>query len=1096
MTERTLKLRSLSRLRLTALAAIAVLHITFAAAEPGGSRTAEGAVQDEKKIFNYWKSLISHSYVLADYDLRDAPPERPVKEAHATFMERFSQLRYTIYAAVSGKELLVALFDDTGHFLDYYIRNFPQQPDFELSLDGEANKVLIKEILNFDSARKTTELLEVAFSRASISPRRPTSHSVTPAKRAAREDKKIFNYWKPFILHRIVLDDYRLRDAPPERPTKEAHVTFREKFSQLQYTIYAAVSGKQLLVGLFDDAGHFLYYYMRDFPQQPDFELFEDEETDKVFIKEIVGYDAAGQTTELFEIAFSRPSISPQTPRQPASRYSGPAGEVRKPPPAKQIVVRLYDRWRIKPYTFRQRIPLLEEPEVFKKLTARLQEQNVTFDSNDPACKDIGSSAAIVILAEDQIDTTVKQYVGDTIYARPFHRGDRFYIPGATDRSKERWTFTDALGSPIPNAVVTIFLADYENLTKVKVRTLVLDDVGRLKAPAATGDLKQFYIVVSHLDYGIAALEPDSPYIPHPATTQNLTFADREKLFRLPLVKAGTKPDERSIWGVVLNNKGKPVPAAVIQCHSVVTLGGGAIGTAPSMMNTVLANELGQFAFHLPVEVGAKDTTAIPPNSKYRVSVEAPRALGLLPYSGLVPPGQETTIILEPGGYFRTFAFADANGTITDPNLLEEIFIKIERPEGTALSLNYTGWKNGRMLPPGTYRVEIPREHRPEFEPVEVTADAPEQIVFKMRLKPAEGGIVYCGQVIHAITGQPMQGVFIITGKYTLGDFATITEQQWQQLNQLNDPRPDTPAFEPVHQIVPFGLVLRTDINGQFEFIFDPAEKFGPTKVAGDVYVGEYPFRLGYLVAFCQDYLAVQYVLDNYTPTEPNENTRVELPQIRMYPAAKVIFEPNVEGHNCQLWLSWHLPHNNQPNWAGEFFAFSNKSMYPFLIEDDLQPNMVHTVPIPAGMNVQFRLQIIQHPRGWWCPIYTEQINAAQGQTIDLGRIKIGPEMPIYVKVIDSSGNPIEGLAVANGEADSKAWFGQRQITDPNGLAKFFVPPHYKAAFLVGWQGPNIHTPWQSLPYETKGSQDANNVFTMQLSEDVLEQLFKENKPQ
>jgi len=777
-----------------------------------------------------------------------------------------------------------------------------------------------------------------------------------------------------------------------------------------------------------------------------------------------------------------------------AARANESQGEQPEQPPSRNIVVRLYDRWRVKPYTFRQRIPLLEEPEVFKKLTARLQEQNVTFDSNDPACKGIGNSAAIVILAEDQIDTTVKQYVGDTIYARPFHRGDRFYIPGATDRSKERWTFADALGNALPQAVVTIFLSDYENLTKARIRTVVLDEAGRMKAPATPGELNRLYLVVSHPDYGIAALEPDSHYIPHPATTQNPTFADREKLFRLPLVKAGTKPDERSIWGVVLNDKGKPVPAAVIQCHSVVTLGGGAIGTTPSMMNTVLANELGQFAFHLPVEVGAKDTTAIPPNSKYRVSVEAPKVLNLLPYSGLVPCGQETTITLHRGGYFRTFAFEDANGPITDPNLLEEIFIKIKRPDGRDLSMSYADWKNGKLLPPGTYSVEIYREQKPEFEPVEVTADSSRQIVFKAR--PPEQGILYCGQVVHGITGQPMPGVFILATGFYEGDFSVITPDQWQRLNRLEvNPLPDDPALEPVHEVVPFNRVVRTSHDGRFEIYIDRTEKFEHIlQLRQSRYVDT--FTCQYLMAFFENYLAVRYSLNEYRPSEPNQNTHVELPVIRLYPAARLLFEPYLEVSGCELHLRWSLPQDNQPDWAEEFFAFSNKSTYPFVIIENRVPDTVCSLQIPAEMNVKLIVRIIQPPKGWWCPIYTEQMNVAQGQTVDLGLIKIGPEIPIYVKVIDPAGTPIEGLAVSHGEADGKTWFGQRQISDPNGVSKFFVPPHHKAAFFVGWYGRNTKTPWQSLPYETKGPQDANNVFTMQLSDEVIEQLFKENKPQ
>jgi hypothetical protein len=595
------------------LAAMAILHSFLAAAQQINFQANDGEIQDVKTNSIYWKSLISHPDVLVDYDLRDSPPERPAKEAHVTLTERFGRLQYTIYAAVSGKELLVALFNNTGHLLDYYIRGFPQQPEFELSLDKETNRVLIKEILNIESAPKTTKLFEVYFSRPSISFQQPTSDAVIPVKETTGEGKKIFNYWKTLISNRIVLDDYRLRDAPPERPMKESHVAFKEKFSQLQYTIYAAVSGKQLLAGLFDDAGHLLSYRMKDFRQQPDFELFKNKVTNKIFIRETVKYDSSAQTTELFEIAFSRPSISPQTPRQTPSRYSISEREAPQPPPVKQIIVRIYEHWRFKPYSFMQNIMLLEEADVFKKLTARFPQQYITFDSNDPACKDIGGSAAVVVIAEDQIDPEIKQYIGDTIYARHFQRGERFFHPGQTSFSRERWTFTDALGNPIPNAFVTIFLSDYENLTKVKVRNTILDNRGCLKAPLTISDLKQLYIIVSHPDYGIAAVKSDMPYSRFLTSTQWPSSTD--KVFRLPFVKAGTKPDERSIWGVVLNNKGKPVPAAVIRCHSVITLGVGAIAPSPFMRNTVLTNELGQFAFHLPVEAGAKDTTAIPPNS-------------------------------------------------------------------------------------------------------------------------------------------------------------------------------------------------------------------------------------------------------------------------------------------------------------------------------------------------------------------------------------------------------------------------------------------------------------------------------------------------
>jgi hypothetical protein len=1117
MKRRTTKLALLFAIALAAI----VAHPASGTTEPNAFLSADSPVKEKRsqvaaytygeqknnskergKNLNYWKPLISHPYVLNDYASPDSPPEQPVKEGHVIFTEKFSQLQYTIYAAVSGKQLIVALFDDAGHFLDYYIRNFLQQPDFELFKDKETNKVFIKEILNSDSGNQITELFEVVFSRPSISLQtlgQPASRISGPIEDSAKEENKIFNYWKPLISHRIVLDDYHLRDAPPQQPVKENHVTFTEKFSQLQYTIYAAVSGKQLLVALFDDGGHFLNYRMQDFPQQPDFELFKDKETNKVLI-EILTYDSVNKQPTLFEVVFSRPSISPQIPRRPDGRLRRPpesVAEPNQPQPedmleGREVVVRLYDYWRFEPYRFRQAKMMLEQLEEFKKITIRLKKRLLIFDPNDPTIRGLGKSAAIVILPDDQTDATIEQSLCDKILVRPFQHRLEYpsYIP--LNQPTAWWTFTDALGNPIPRAVVTIFLSDYDNLTKVKIKTVTLDDAGRLKTSGIPHELKQLFLVISHPDYGIAAFDTDQPDRSSPQGTIPLRLRSRDKTFRIPLTKAGTKPDESSIWGIVLNNKGRPVPGAVIHCSFVQTLGGGTIRASNFMPFTVIADQSGRFAMHLPAETSTTERTAIPPNAKYKVIVEAPKALQMLPWSGWAPVGQETTITLERGGYFRTFAFEDANGPVTDQELLEEIFIYIERKDGESFSIKYSDLKNGKMLPLGIYHVLIDNIDKPEFEPVEVTADSPEQIVFKARPPKTKTDILYSGQVVHGITGQSMPGIFIIAAGFYEADFSIITPEQWQQLNQLAaNSLPDDPALAPIHQLIPFNRIMRTGPNGQFEIDINPTEKFQNILKSGQSPYGDTLFTCDYLMVFYENYLAVRYKLDEYTPSESDQNSRIELPTIRLYPAAKVIFEPYLEEKDCSIHFRWEISREIQPDWTREFFAFSNKSVYPFIFKSYLAPNVVQSVPIPAGLTPQFELQVKPRKGIWWCPIYTESISAAQGQIIDLGRITIHQEIPIYVKAIDSAGNPIEGLAITHGIADGKRWFGQRQITDSKGMAKFFSPPYYKAAFFVGWHGVGAQTPWQKLIYETKGPQDANSIFTMQLSDDVLEQLFK-----
>ncbi len=287
------------------------------------------------------------------------------------------------------------------------------------------------------------------------------------------------------------------------------------------------------------------------------------------------------------------------------SRFSKSITEPNQPQPedileGRDVVVRLYDYWRFNPYGFGQARMMLEQLDEFKKITISLKKRLLIFDPNDPTIRGLGKSAAVVILPDDQTDALIKQSLGNKIGVCPFQwrLGLPPYIPPSQPTAW--WTFKDALGNPIPRAVVTIFLSDSENLTKVKIKTVTLDDAGLLNASGIQEEPAQLFLIISHPDYGIAALGADQPDSSPSQPTIPQYMRSRDKTFRVPLVKAGTKPDERSIWGVVLNDKGRPVPAAVIHFSYVQTLGGGIIRESPFMsFFTVIADQSGRFAMHI-----------------------------------------------------------------------------------------------------------------------------------------------------------------------------------------------------------------------------------------------------------------------------------------------------------------------------------------------------------------------------------------------------------------------------------------------------------------------------------------------------------------
>ncbi len=736
----------------------------------------------------------------------------------------------------------------------------------------------------------------------------------------------------------------------------------------------------------------------------------------------------------------------------------------------RELVVRIYKDWRLKPYKFSRTSVPLDEPEVFRKVSVRLQGRTVPYSSIESMLGQINETSVVVIIAEDQKDEAIGKALGDSIYAVPYEKGCSFYLPYLTIAAEKWWTFKDAIGNPIPQATVQIFLPDCDNPTKAGIRAVQADDQGRLKMPNMTGRLRELYLIVSHPHYGTAILGPDQ--------------CAGGGVILLPLVKAGTEADTLSIWGNVLDTDGDPVAGTLIRCSSVYTPGGGRINGLAYWPYTVLTDDQGRFAMNLPIKKTIK-ANGIPPNSKYAVSVEPPRALKLLGFSGKVPNGRESAIVLERG-HFRTFVFEDANGSISDIQKLEMISVCIWRSDGSPHYIRYPDWKDGKILPLGRLEAGMnsninikPLEfERYEFEPIQVTAESPEKLIFKIKQKPRQQDILYSGQVVHGITGEPMPGAFIIIPGSTKGDFAAITPEQWQQLHELDTvPSPDDPALEPIQQIRPFRRILRTDINGSFQFSVKSLELFH------------------ILVAFEENYLPVQYDLSRKDMFKPHENNFLRLPTIRLYPAAKVILEPCVDDLFDEIRISLRYGNNSHLDWIEGFFAFRESLAVPFVRNEGLRPPyMLEIMQIPAGMNIKLVLQAIHSGRNgtrWGCPIFTEIINAGQGQTVDLGRITIQPEMPVYVKVVESAGNPLEGVAVAHGEADGKKWFGQKHITDANGMAKFYTPPYYKAAFFVGWRGRNTKTPWQSLIYQTTGPQDANSVYTFQLSDEVFHHIFK-----
>jgi hypothetical protein len=547
-------------------------------------------------------------------------------------------------------------------------------------------------------------------------------------------------------------------------------------------------------------------------------------------------------------------------------------------------------------------------------------------------------------------------------------------------------------------------------------------------------------------------------------------WAGGDGRFVTPLVKIGAEPELRSIWGRVVEPNGAVVVGAMVLISSAVTPGGGTVHLSAKVSTCALTDEQGAFGVYLRPDFSRTDLEELPAYCKYKVEIWPCRGSDLLRYSGLMPPGGEKTIVLEKiDAPFRTFAFEDANGPITDINVLEQICILVERKGRLTYRVTYRDIKDGRKLPLGTYKVDPYGVDIPEFEPMEVTAESPRQLVFRTKSTEAT---VYTGRVVDGTTGRPMAGAFVALGTWFGKDISNLTPEQWELLDRLGAVTVgDDPCVVPLGEIIRFRELLRADGQGVFEFPLFLREN-----------------QHSSLAAFDREFTAIEYELSGEHRNSAGNN-RIALPDIPLYPAATVVFEPNVQQQECEIRTRLVYAKEGQPRWFG---PFRKTWFWRLALQDQLQPNRLYSLQVPAGLNLKIRLLVADHASRrypWLCPILTETVSASQGQVIDLGKVQIRQEMPVFVQVVDSASKGLEGVGVTH--IDRLGWsLGQTYITDEQGFAEFRVPPYYQGQFAVGPPGPARDRVTESIAYQTNGPEDANNVYTLQLSDEMLQKLF------
>lgn len=555
----------------------------------------------------------------------------------------------------------------------------------------------------------------------------------------------------------------------------------------------------------------------------------------------------------------------------------------------REVVVRVYDNWE-------------NNPGEFMELNAWLDQRMIMLDSND-----IPESAFIVVVGEDQHDEVLKKRLGDRIWAELYKEGLRIELRGG-GASREQLRFQDAMGKPLSNANVEILLyaKDLGKDSRVFVREVTVGKSGRFVAPPVIGSLNRLYLVVTHPDnYGLILIDPVGFNWYKP--TRKYLAEKPAYPVKMPWVCRESKAYERSICGVVLDEADNPVSGASVDCTEAYRQDDDYMFLGCFYMPgcKFLTDEQGQFRIYVPLRNGDhKSEESFRLESKAPIQIDPPSMSGLAPYVGTIVKESEcTTVRITDYGHFHTFLFEDQNVPIVDLKRLSDISVEVERRDKALLKYRYDDLKEGWFLPSGTYKAYADwKSEKFEFEPLQVTKDSSEELVFKPKIKKSIGSLIYSGRVVHGITGVSLSGVFILTPSgsrfpRTGKSVAEITQEQWSVLHSLDaHPYPDDERLRVLRKMFSFEKIVRTDRDGHFEIHSGPGREV-PT-----------------ILALEEHYLDIK---QGTKSLKPDPNGCVLLPVIPLFPAARVAIEPSITDKEGNVFCIWVIDMDDYPAWVG-----------------------------------------------------------------------------------------------------------------------------------------------------------------------------------
>ena len=627
---------------------------------------------------------------------------------------------------------------------------------------------------------------------------------------------------------------------------------------------------------------------------------------------------------------------------------------------------------------------------------------------------DMGEAGDLVALTgTDQDDELVASALGHRIYIEKFT--DRLPFPLSFRDSRERRYLVDGVGDRIPmeKLELTILLAsgrrwpnpfNPHSMIRIRAEKLLGKGADRDISPPVSS--KSFTVagwIVHHPLYGTALIR--GPGIPD------------EGPVRIPLVRQGSRADERALLGQVLSPGDVPVADAMVTATSVRTPGEGLIHGSDV---TVLSDQAGLFRLYYPIpENGRYQGNLIPLSSRYAIRVEVPGSQEVLPHIGEYHNDDLAVVRLLAGDAYHTFTFLAETGRIEAEQIVDSMRATYQLPgQSKRQPVPVEILQGGGRIPYGEYKAECyGGPDRGEFVPVSVTPESPRELVFTY-----EEPLIYEGRVVHGVSGEPLAGAFVLGMTAVGGRLADIGPETWESISALPaDADPNDERFDPLQRIVGFACVTRSGPNGSYRM--------------------ESPAGTGAhsLIVCRQDAIGFRVPLHIL---QPDADNRISVPDVRLYPAARVVVTPHVtESIRSHVPIAprWIIDEGSNPRWAIDMIPWvtghrQNEGQFEY--DGWIRPGEKFEIQIPANVTMSLRLET-PYSEDLGNLTISESINLPWGGLLDLGEHTIPQNRMVMVRVLDDAGIPVEGLPVRK-KIDG-GW-DVAENSDAEGLCKLYVP--------------------------------------------------------